>query len=59
MTHEVLDNIAKMLRVLKIDWTPEKADILWKVIERSRSLGGGTAGADCMCHTPATHLNHS
>ncbi|PPQ63146.1 hypothetical protein CVT24_005786 [Panaeolus cyanescens] len=30
----------------KIDWTPEKADILWKVIERSRSLGGGTAGAD-------------
>ncbi|PFH47797.1 hypothetical protein AMATHDRAFT_118618, partial [Amanita thiersii Skay4041] len=27
-----------------IEWTPEKADILWKVIERSRSIDGG--GAD-------------
>ncbi|KAF8622152.1 hypothetical protein AX15_007270 [Amanita polypyramis BW_CC] len=28
----------------RIQWTPEKADILWKVIERSRSIDGG--GAD-------------
>ncbi|KAF8638536.1 hypothetical protein AX17_002079 [Amanita inopinata Kibby_2008] len=27
----------------RIEWTSEKADILWKVIERSRSIDGGAA----------------
>ena len=31
---------------LQIEWTQEKADMLWKVIERSRSSDSG--GADCM-----------
>lgn len=32
----------------QIEWTQEKADILWKVIEKSRSSDSG--GADCMPH---------
>lgn len=31
--------------LLQIEWTAEKADILWKVIERSRSSDSG--GTDC------------
>lgn len=29
----------------RVHWTSEKADILWKVIERSRSTDNG--GTDC------------
>ena len=36
---------SEMLISTQIEWTSEKADILWKVIERSRSIDGG--GADC------------
>lgn len=36
---------SEMLIPTQIEWTSEKADILWKVIERSRSIDGG--GADC------------
>lgn len=32
---------------LQIEWTPEKADILWKVIELQRTRSVDSAGADC------------
>ena len=32
---------------IQIEWTPEKADILWKVIEIQRTRAVDSAGADC------------
>ena len=38
-------SILLSLTECQIEWTPEKADILWKVIERSRT--SDNAGTDC------------
>lgn len=35
----------------KIEWTPDKADILWKVIEIQRARSVDSAGADCTCRS--------
>ena len=35
------------MNVVQIEWTPEKADILWKVIEIQRTRAVDSAGADC------------